>query len=173
MKFRQFLPFENYTLKTNLSIADVHTKISNCVESKKRDLRVSVFNENQTKPYEGQIIGDTFIINRIINNRNSFLPIITGRILNYYGQTIIKIKMRLPISVIIFLFFWFGIFGSAFISIPLKTLFKFKEITKHTFLFNILFPFGLIVFVWLLTLIPFKIESNKSKKFLYTLFEGQ
>ena len=105
MIFKIFLPFENYILTTKLSVAEVLNRLANNIENKQG---LSFFNLSRTytKAYTGQIIGTTFTMSRNINYRNSFLPVITGQITRYLGQTQIKIKMRPVIFVLVFISLW-------------------------------------------------------------------
>lgn len=78
----------------------------------------------------------------------------------------IKVKMRLPIFVIVFLCLWCG--GVGFICIVLLT----QNFGNLNFKLVTLIPIGMLLFAYLLTLGGFKFESNKSKKELQTIFEA-
>lgn len=93
MNLKKYLPFENYVMTSKLSVEEVKRRLADNIEPKK-SLRLSVFNRGTNKPYEGEILGDTFTISRIINYRNSFLPVITGHISTFLGTTQINVKMR-------------------------------------------------------------------------------
>jgi len=109
---------------------------------------------------------DTFCIKRVIDYGNSFLPLIKGNISENSQGTIVKIRMKLPVFVIIFMTIWLGraLFGSI---ISLYTL-----VTNgfDKFLFA---PFIMILFGILLPYGAFKFESNKSKKELQQIFEAE
>lgn len=172
MNLKNKLPFENYTLITKLSIEDVCKRISENIEPKKTAI-FSFLSCNSTKPYEGELVGDSFNISRIINYRNSFLPIIKGQITTSLGQTQIKIKMRPATFVLIFISIWLGIVGLFCIGFLAAGI---LQILRHGFspieLF-VLFPFGMFLLGYLLTFFAFKSESKKSKEFLARLLEGQ
>lgn len=172
MNFKKLLPIESYTLTSTLNIDEIKKRISGNIEPKKT-LRLSLFGNNSTKPYEGEISGDTFQISRIINYRNSFLPIITGHISSYVGQTVIEIKMQPATSVIVFMCLWLGIVGFVCLLFLMGELFSLKEITQNGFSFGTAIPFIMFLFGWLLTFLGFKLESKKSKQFLSNLLEGQ
>lgn len=172
MKIKKYLPFENYVLTSKLSIEEVTRRLADNIEPKK-SFRFSGFNKSSNKPYEGQILGDTFIISRIINYRNSFLPIITGHISTFLGKTQINVKQRPVTFVLIFISLWLGIVGLACLEIILAGLFQFRHVLQIGFSPMLLIPFGMFLFGCLLTTLAFKAESKKSKEFLERLFDGQ
>lgn len=167
----KYLPFENYVLITDLSVEEVRKRLSDIIKQKKK-ISTADFQSTQ-KPYEGSLTGDTFTMSRIINNRNSFLPIITGHISQVFGQTEIKIKMRPVIFVLIFMSIWLGGVGLFCIGVLIAGIIKIKEILQHGFSPMILIPFGMFIFGYGLAIVGFKFESSDSKKFLATLFEAQ
>ncbi len=60
-----FFPLENITYKTKLKEDEIIKRLSNFVEP--RTFLFGAFATNSTKPYEGQISGQSFNIKRIIN----------------------------------------------------------------------------------------------------------
>ena len=172
MNFKKYLPFENYVIISKLSVEEVTRRLTDNIEPKKY-LRLSVFNKGSNKPYEGQILGDTFTINRIINYRNSFLPVITGHISTFLGKTQINVKMKPVTFVLIFISLWLGIVGLICFGIILVGLIQFKQVLQNGFSPMILIPFGFFLFGFLLINLAFKAESKKSKEFLDRLFEAQ
>jgi hypothetical protein len=172
MNFKQYLPFENYVLTSNLSVDEITKRLSAKIEPKKA-IRLSGFNKGSTKPYEGEIVGDRFTISRIIDYRNSFIPVIKGRISTVRGKTQITIKMHPAIFVLILLSVWLGIVGIICLWIILAGLIQIKQVFQSGFSPVILIPIGMFVFGCLLTSLAFKGESKNSKDFLAQLFEGQ
>jgi hypothetical protein len=171
MILKKVLPFENYILTTKLSIDEVLKRVADNIQQK-QSFSFSTSNRNYTKPYTGQIIGMTFTMNRNINYRNSFLPVITGQITTYLGQTQINIKMRPVIFVLIFISFWLGIVGLVCLGTLLVGLLQFRQILQNGFSPMLLIPFGMFAFGCLLTHFAFKGESKNSKEFLATLLES-
>ncbi len=172
MNLKKYLPFENYVLTTKLSAEEVYKRLSENIEPKKT-FRLSKFNHNATKPYEGEISGNSFSISRIISYRNSFLPAIHGEISTFPGQTQIQIKMRPFTIVLIFMSFWLGIVGLICVGMLLMGFFRIAEILKTGFSPILLIPFGMFIFGCLLVNLAFKAESRKSKEFLAALLSGQ
>jgi hypothetical protein len=171
MTLKEILPFEDYTLTTRLSVNEIIKRLNDNTEEK-RNLSFSSFGQNYQKPYTGHITSSTFTMSRNINYRNSFLPVITGRITALGGQTQVNIKMRPVLIVSIFISFWLGIVGLICAAILLTGLIQFKDILQNGFPFGIIIPFGMFAFGCLLTHFAFKTESKKSKEFLAKLLQG-
>jgi hypothetical protein len=162
----RFLPTENIILKTNLKETEIIDRLSNFVEPKKT-FRFGMLGNEATKPYEGRINDLTFDITRIITYKNSFLPRINGVIHHEYNGTTITVKMRLHSFVVVFIFIWCGGVGLGCIAV-LKTL-----LADNKFHPASIIPFGMLIFLYALTMAAFKYESKKSKKDLQTLFDAE
>lgn len=163
---QKFLPYENITYRTKLKEEEVINRLNNFVEPEKI-FRFNFFGNGSSKSYEGDILGNKFYINRIINYRNSFLPRITGTVRTEVYETTIKVKMRLSIFVVIFLCFW-CIATCSFCFLGL--FFSYKS---NTFYNGSLVPLGMLLFAYCLTMGGFKFESYKSRKHLLNLFEAE
>lgn len=155
----KYLPYEHITYKTNLSEQEVLTRLSGFVEPKKFGL-----GRNYIKEYEGSIHNNSFEISRVIQYRNSFLPDINGIIQKNNNGTEIQVIMRLNLFVLIFLIFWCSISTCVFIMITLTQ----KKMSVEFFM-----PLLMLIFVYALTMVCFKIESKKSKEYLRRSFEAE
>jgi hypothetical protein len=171
MNFKNFLPFDNFKLLTNLSVTEVQQRIESKIEPKK-NFSFS-FSANRTKPYEGKLIDRSFEISRIINYRNSFLPVIKGHISTYLGKTEVAIKMRPVVFVLIFMSFWLGTVGLACVGITVTSILHFRQLLEYGFSPGALIPFGMFAFGYALLTIAYKAESKKSKAFLKQLLEAE
>lgn len=161
----KYLPFEHLIYKTDLSEKEAIKKLSDCIETKRSGF---IFNRTSTKEYEGFIDGNSFEINRIIKNRNSFLPQITGTIQNNTYETQIEIKMRLSWFVLVFMIFWCSfvmLFLVVFLAIAFTQAGKISG--------GIFIPVSMLAFAYLLTMFGFKSESKKSKEDLKKIFEAK
>jgi hypothetical protein len=162
----KFLPAENITYKTKLKEDEILKRLSDNVEPEKI-FRFGMFISGSTKSYEGQINRQKFDIKRIIGYRNSFLPRINGIIEKDYDGMTIKVKMRLHTFVIVFLCIWCSFVGFGCITV-LTQAFGSSEFNPAA-----LIPFGMLIFMYALTMGAFKFESNKSKKDLQRIFEAE
>ena len=172
MNLKKYLPVENYTLTSNLSRSEIKSRLENAIEDKKKRF-FSFSNSNSAKPYEGQLNDDSFVISRVINYRNSFLPVISGQISHQGESVTIKIKMRPTLFVRIFISFWLGCVGIVCLLLLIAGLLSFQRIITTGFSPFVFIPFGMFIFGFLLTYFAFKTESRNSKLFLFELLDGQ
>lgn len=172
MNLIKYLPFESYILETKLSTTEVRARLEANIESR-LGIRTNRLLSNTGKPYEGKMTNDSFEISRVINYRNSFLPIIKGSIDTYLGKTRITIKMRMAMFVMVFMLFWLGIVGLVCLGILIMGIIQFREALQQGFSPVILIPFGMFLFGSLLVSFGFKAESKKAKTFLNDLLQGQ
>jgi hypothetical protein len=154
---------ERFTINSSLNSELIRRKLLEVVEPPQRN----IWSFRKTnKPYEGEISEYTFKIRRIINYRNSFLPVIQGRISSEGMGSKIEIEMRLHTFVFMFILFWLGTVGNISILSFLSMIYERK------FDPDLLIPFGMFTFGFLLASIAFKFETKVAKKFLIDLLTG-
>lgn len=171
MKLKKYIPYENYNLTTELTLIEVNKRLSYNIELRQKNKFTLFNNYNTTKPYIGEYNINSFCINRIINYRNSFLPIIKGEISTTNNLTHINIKMRPKLIVTIFMTFWLSIIGIICLGVLIIGIINSSLVLKEGFSPFILIPFGMFIFGYLLFYKAFKFESKKSKEFLNNLFD--
>ncbi len=164
----KYLPFENIIYQTKLDSEEILKRINEVVEPKKTFRKTSFFGKsNNHKPYEGSVNRNSFKMSRIIEYRNSFLPIIKGDIEKQVSETKINVKMRLHPFIFGFILIWCGGVGFGFLIILAES------IKKGVFQPFILIPFVMLLFAYGMTMLGFKSESIKSKKYLAKLFDAE
>ncbi len=166
MNLRKILPFENYTITTKLSVAQINERLIGCVR-----IHGTSASQNTIKEFRGTVHPYYFKIERIITYRNSFQPVIQGRVSQWLGESTIKITMRPVIGVIVFMCLWMGIIGIVCLCILIAALLRWKELLQHGFSLMLLIPFAMFIFGSLLFVLPFKWEAKNSKAFLENLFK--
>jgi hypothetical protein len=160
----KYLPFENYTISTTLSIEQAKQRLSDSLEP---DRSPDYIMHHKTKPFTGRISMDEFSINRVIMYRNSFLPDVKGRFVDEMGHTEIRIVMRPSVFVLAFMGIWMSgaliacvaAFGSLIDNSGARPFSPFQ-----------LAPFGMVLFGYGLCTVAFKAESKKAKQFLSDLW---
>jgi hypothetical protein len=156
------IPLEKFTIHSSRNPDRVREKLLEVVEPRQIlpwDAR------NYAKPYQGEIGDRAFQISRIISYRNSFLPLIDGRITPEGTGSKIEISMSLSPVVFIFILVWLGMVGNIGILFLLATL------SEGKFEPAALIPLGMFFFGCLLPFLGFKPEAAKAKKFLIQLLE--
>ncbi|MEL3907006.1 MAG: hypothetical protein P1P65_08305 [Treponema sp.] len=117
------------------------------------------------KYFEGKIFEDSFKIRRIMRYRNSFLPIIIGKIEETDSGSKIKIKMRMNGFVIGFISLWFTVVIISCIAMFLAMLLSTFN-RPSGFIPFIMFFFGILIVI-----IPNKIEVKKGQEKLQALLK--
>jgi hypothetical protein len=148
-----FLPFEKIKYKTNLSRDIIIEKLDSVIEPKKPGIFGGL---SYVKYFRGELLENEFKIIRNIVYRNSFIPIIKGKIYNEDESVTINIFMRMYIFVTIFITFWLGI--------CLMVICASLPSTKSTIIPSVIFVFG-----YTLMIACFKYESKKARKLLEEL----
>ena len=158
----KFFPYYSYTIKSSLTPDEIRQKLADNIEPKKL-FRFNFLSRNLTKPYEGEINGDTFNIRRIISGRDSFLPRIKGQISTTI-DTEVHIVMRMALYTYIVLLTVNGalIYG---LILAINSMLLHRQ-------FNAAFLIlpAMLVISYLFAFLSFKYESSKSKTFLDSLF---
>jgi hypothetical protein len=172
MNFTNLLPFEKYVLATDLSVEEVLKRLAGCMQSES-DYSWSSFRRIYIKPYRGAVSGLTFRMIRNINYRNSFLPVINGRVTSMSGRTEVMISMRPAYFVLVFMAFWLGMTGLVCIGIIVAGIAQFREILHNGFSPVVFIPFAMFAFGSGLTFFAFKAESKVSKQFLADLLKAK
>jgi hypothetical protein len=149
------LPTENLVYSSILNAQQIQERLSTYVEPRLEGF--IDWKKKREKQYEGIVDRDTFEITRIINYRNSFLPLISGKVKTTESQTVILVTMTLHSFVKIFLAIWWSM-AILFIIIYIT-----KSIQEKLFDPMTLLPVAMLIFIYSLTTRAFKMESKKAK----------
>lgn len=163
----KYLPYENITYKSMVDSKEILNRIGEIIEPKKTFRMSGVSGNNDHKPYEGYIKGNSFNITRIIEYQNSFLPRIKGNIENSFGTTKINVQMRLHPFVLVFTLLWCSAAGLGFLAVLSSS------IVKGIFEPTMFMPLVMLLFGYGLATGGFKYESKKSKQYLAQLFDAE
>lgn len=150
----KLIPYEKFEINSDLSSVEVVQRIENCTGKKK------FFNFSHTHEFSGHVNENAFEITKNISYRNSFLPVIVGKIKQTDLGTKITITMRLHPVVICFMLIWFTGVGIGCIAIFL---------IMDEFSLPMLIPFGMLIFGIALVSAGFGIEAAKQKERLIEL----
>lgn len=160
----KLLPFENITYRTKLGESEVRQIIENNIEPK--DLFRQFRSKKSDKLFEGEMYGNEFSVRRIITYRNSFLPKITGEIIDEGRERLVNVRLRLHVFVIVFLMVWFVSLLS-FLLFFLITQTNNEEFET----IPILILLSMLIFGYGLTVGAFFYEAAKTKKIFSRLLQ--
>ena len=106
----KWIPFDKFVLSTSLSPQETLECLRANVSWRESGFAGS--SQSTTKPFWGKVNNFAFKIYRDIQyRRNSFVPVIVGKIIPENGGSRVAITMRMTIFTMIFMGFWLGIVG--------------------------------------------------------------
>jgi hypothetical protein len=151
------IPFEKFEIRTAMSDTEILRKVAELTEWS--SLRLVFFPPEDSLPFVGTITGSGFKIRRIIRYRNSFIPVLCGRVEN----STLFLTARLHAFVAVFMSLWLSAVLFAFTSsfIP--------GIDENSTTAPIALRMGsgaMFLFGYLLCLLSFRFELKKAKKLL-------
>lgn len=161
------LPFDKFDIITENSLWTIYDKLFKVVEKDKYNFLC----EDYDKPYHGYIYEKGFTIKPTSYIRNSFVPLIKGSFHNKDNKSVIHIKMKLDLPVLIFMIAW--VMGLLFILTILVVSWildsaSFESDPKDAFIgISVMISFGIIV-----PTIIYKIGALNAKKDLIELFKN-
>ena len=154
------LPFQQLTLYTQLHPDEVYRRLAAAVEPV-RNFRDHCSRDH--KPYQGKINPPRFKITRVIHDRNSAVPAITGRIRSESAGSRIEVVLRLHIAVALFITIWLVVVATSAVTIASDAHSRGRSPAMA------LVWAGIIVFVCTAMQGGFVVESRKDQRFLEEL----
>ena len=131
MSLKKFLPHDIFELYTKLTVTEVQNRITDIIEPGCNDWYYE--KDKKDKPYEGKITDNYFKINRIINYRNPFLPVIEGYISIHRGRTKVAVIMKPFAFALNFTLIWLAFVGLGCIAATVAMVFKIDETPQEEF----------------------------------------
>jgi len=118
-------------------------------------------------PFIGKIEGDRFKVRRDVRYRNSFLPIVTGRVASVPSGVRIDVTMSLHPAVAVFMLIWFSAVGLAAV-VSAWTLLRGPRDEQLWFLM----PWGMLIFGVVLVGGGFFPEAMRARRLLEQLLDA-
>lgn len=144
----KLIPYEKFQIDSGLSAADVLQRI------KQHTGERTLFSFQSSHEFSGHVSEREFEITKNISYRNSFLPVIEGKVEQTSTGARVTISMRLHLAVICFMFVWFSGVSIGCIAV-LAHLDRFSM--------PMLIPFGMLIFGIVLVSGGFWFEASKQK----------
>jgi hypothetical protein len=150
------LPHERFTLETPLDAAEVVQR-----------LRDATAPAPGGRLFRGSVDHDEFRLRRAIRYRNSFLPVLHGRIEATATGTRLRVSMRLDSWVVAFMGVWFGVLTVVLVAAVAIVVGE-GEFTPLVFAPLLLFAFG-----YALTVGAFKLEEGRGRELLEAVLRAR
>ena len=164
-------PYHQSLLKTRLSPQEITERLEEVTGQPKsfRQRLKPREKEYGTSVFSGEVHPKHFKLRRIIDYRNSFLPVISGEIVKDFNHTHVYLTFRLSTFVYIFDALWLG----SVLLVNIIIIYMYFTLDKPSFTLPALIPVFMLLFGYLLSVIPFTYEVNKAKKILMKLWEAE
>ncbi len=124
------------------------------------------FGGSDGKELEGKMEGDSFKLQRIISYRNSFRPVFIGKFEERRGETIVHLKMRMHILIIVFSVLWTLICTIALIGTCLS-VYRGESPAAVA-----LIPFVMLVLFWSMSSIFFHLERRRTENVFMRIWDA-
>jgi hypothetical protein len=168
--YRTFFPYEKLVYKSPLNHNELLEYFKTQIEEEK-SFGLGSYNHNYSKPYIGKIYGQNFEIKRAINYRNSFLPIINGKVLTSTNGTKIEVEMKLNTFVKVFMLIWLSGVSLACVFVSTNLILNLNKISIDSL--PVFIPFVMLFAGLVMTIGGFKYETKKSIKDLEYLLQAK
>ena len=156
----KIVPYENIVYHSHHSKQEVLERLKNFIEAPKGLVKLRSLKNSKQRRYQGFMYNSTFNMRRIIGYQNSFLPRIEGVVEQDGTGSIIRVKMKLYTPLLVMMI----IISSILLAFGIVDILK-RGLTH--FQPDSLFPFGVILIIYLMCTVLFYIESNlKNEKFV-------
>ncbi|MNK22893.1 hypothetical protein D3C87_411750 [compost metagenome] len=154
---------EKLTLHTSLSRTEALKKLRDNIGSPGTFLE----RIEDNRSFEGTITDNSFAIKRIINYKNSFLPIIKGEFSEMANGTKISLVMKPDPNIIKFMMLWLA---GVFLGIIVLLFVGFTKEGSH---YAALFPCGILAMGIGIITVCFNTERAKAKTKLIEILEAE
>jgi len=160
----KLLPYDVFEFETPLPLEETITALKAEVEPKRWFRGFS----REHMFFEGEVTREGFKIMRIINYRNSFLPVIRGTFKQSTNGIDVMIRMSLHPIVLAFMCIWFG-------GVLVSLLAVGAGLANNTISFStpLLIPLGMLIFGWVMVVGGFWFEAKKAKPKLILILKGR
>lgn len=129
----KFLPYKKFTFTTKLSPQEFHELLIKKVD--RHQPLLAWGNRTSDKKFEGKIYGLNFEISKKIKYRNSFLPVIYGKMEPFLGGAIVNVTLKPNTFVLVFMSIWLGVVflvNIVFLAIMVSNIFTGKGFKFQT-----------------------------------------
>lgn len=156
------IPYKRFVISTSLTVEEIVNVISDAILPRHT---LTTWHSSTTKVFEGKIDKQGFEIQKIIHNRNSFLPVLYGRIIPADRGSRIEIKLTLNILVGVFSVIWLSAMSGAFVLLAIT---KTNNSASNEYLWA---PFAAIGLFLLMVNLGFGSYAKETEDFITNLFE--
>lgn len=157
------IPYERMTLETSLKDTEIKRRLSGYVAPV---VSYMVQIKLSDKPFKGKVTSDGFEMMRVVNGRNSWLPLVIGKVESTTNVSYLNIKMRMhlvPLIVTILIIGMASLMGIHNVLFAISTGIRKWE--------DIIIPWGFVFIVYIYSTVVFQTEASYVKDFMTKLLQ--
>lgn len=155
------IPYKRFVISTSLTVEEIVNIISDAILPRRT---LTTWHSSTTKVFEGRMDNQEFEIQKITLNRNSFLPVLYGRIIPTDKGCKIEIKLTLNILVGVFSVIWLSAMSVSYILLATTK----TDSTPNEYEWAPLAAIGLFL---LMLNLGFRSYTKETEEFILHLFE--
>ena len=106
------IPYKHISISTSLTVDQAVSLVSSAISPRRT---LSNWSASTNKEFEGLVTEQGFKIQKVIQYRNSFLPVLYGRFVPNEKGTKVDIHLTMDVLIIIFACVWLTGFGAVFL----------------------------------------------------------
>ena len=158
-----FLPYKRIVISTSLTTENCVSLISAAISPNRT---INTWFSSSSKEFEGSVNEQGFKIQKVIHNRNSFLPVLNGKFIQFEKGTKIEVRLSLDTLVLVFTSFWLAGMGGFFLLLVIDS------ISAGVPNKDMWYPLGAIGFFYFMILVGFGSYAKRTEEFITNLFEN-
>jgi hypothetical protein len=160
----KLLPYDSFVIQT----ADPLPKVVARLQAQVAAPPLFKWQVQGDPAYFGRVGETEFKIFPRIGYRNSFVPIVCGKLVDEKAGAVAYVRMRLHLSVVIFMAVWIAFVGSIFIGLAVPTI-----IERQSPIAILIVPAALLVFGTVLPCGAFWFEARHVRPRLTAILQGK
>ena len=146
------MPFYSFSLEVNVPPQVVTERLRSIIREKHKSSNIQAWqsSDRATMPFIGTVQDGSFRMRRDIRTRNSFLPLIWGRVVPTRAGSRVSVTMFINPLVALFLILWVWVTANFAVTLPVPFV-----------------AWGMLIFGIALTIVEFFPEAIKAKRLIY------
>ena len=157
------IPYKHISISTSLTVEQAVSLVSSSISP--RRTRSDWF-ASTDKEFEGFVTAQGFRIQKIIHNKNSFLPILYGKFIPTEKGTKVNVHLTMDVLVTIFACFWLAGFSG------ISLLLVIRSITAGKWENSVWYTLAGVAFFYLMIFLGFGLYAKTTEEFIINLFKS-
>jgi hypothetical protein len=155
------IPYKHFCISTALTIEQAVSLVSSAISPRRT---IDNWSASISTEFEGSVTEQGFKIQKIIHNRNSFLPVLYGKFIQTRTGTKVDVHLTLDALIMVFACVWLTGFGGVFLWLVSSS------ITTGKWDHNAWYLLAGFTFFYLMIFFGFGLYAKTTEEFIINLF---